>query len=1577
MRYASIFAILSAFALTALPALAASRDDAWKKVDQAVEKGLPKTAIELLEPIIAGALEDQAYAEAIKAIGRKIALEGEIQGGKPEEKVARMKAEIAKAPEPMRPAMEAILAHWYWQYFQQNRWRFMQRTMTAEAPGEDFTTWDLARILAEIDAQFTKAIAAKDVLRKTPIAEYDALLEKGTMPDRYRPTLYDFLVHEALSFYTAGEQAGARAEDAFDLAADGPIFAPVAEFIAWDLETGGDSATVKAIRLFQDLCRFHRDDADSSAFRDADLGRLVFGYNAAFGEEKAARYKAALRRLADAWADHEISSRVLLHLASVLNDEGEPAEARGIAAQGMNRFPETIGGKQCYNLIQRIDAKEVQISTERVWGRPRPTIDVQYRNVDKVYFRLVAYDWEGRLRAGRQGQWVDDKERQALLAARPNVAWSADLPPTADYRERLERIPAPEDVAPGAYFLLASHDEDFGERDNVVSFTPIWVSDLALVIRQRQGDGVLEGFVLDATSGEPVEGAEVRAWQQERNRWSPIAPVKTDANGIFRFPSANQKNYVVDARLGGQTIATADDYYVYGAARRPRPYTRTIFFTDRSLYRPGQTIDYKGICIRVDQEADAYEAMAGQAVTVVFNDANGKEIERRSHRTNDYGSLSGSFTAPRDRLMGRMSIRVQGEPRGAVAFNVEEYRRPKFQVTIDAPKEAAKLNGPVEVKGKATAYTGAAIDGAKVRYRVVREVRYPPWWGWRYWWRIPVGESQEIARGSATTAVDGSFEIAFVARPDPSVLEKDEPIFRFTIHADVTDTAGETRSADRVVNVGYTALAASLAADDWQVKGKAVEVAVRTETLDGEGQTAEGSVKIFRLKQPESVARPPLAMGRRWWFRRGGADEAPASDPSNPDSWPLGEVVEEKGFTTDAEGKADLSFALEPGAYRAMLTTQDRFGKPVTAQLPIRVLDPEARKLGIKVPDLLEAPAWEIEPGAEFTALWGSGYDRARAYVEIEHRQKILRGFWTEAGVTQAVVRQEVTEAMRGGFTLRVTFVRENRAYLHQQRIEVPWSNKDLTITWERFVSKLEPAQKETWTAIVTGPDAKRAVAEMVATLYDASLDAYLPHGWMHTFGVFRRDDSNLGSSFENQLQQLRRLQGNWPVGHKDAPLTYRSFPQDLIGRIWISRARGFGGGRGGRLFKGAPAEDAVEAASGAPVPEMARAAAAPPGALAAGGEDRKAEGEGGAAGEEPPAPAVDLSQVSARANLNETAFFFPHLVSDKDGTVRIEFTMPEALTEWKFMGFAHDSSLRSGYLEDRAVTSKDLMVQPNPPRFLREGDVLEFTVKVTNQSAARQTGTVRLTLADARTGDAMDAALGNAKTDLAFDIPSKESRSFAWRLTVPDGMGFLTYKAVGSTGRISDGEEGYLPVLSRRIPVTESLPLPIRGPQTKTFDFARLRASGKSDTLRTTSLTVQMVSNPSWYAVMALPYLMEFPHECSEQVFNRLYANALARHIAMSDPKIRRVFDQWRGTPALDSPLEKNQDLKRVMLEETPWVRQAESESQARRNVGVLFEDNRMADEIARAFRKLAEMQREDGKWPWFPGGRGNDYIT
>ncbi|MEK0449423.1 MAG: hypothetical protein RL088_1691 [Verrucomicrobiota bacterium] len=1567
----------------ASPLSAANRDELWKQVDEAAEKGLPKTAIEKLGPIAASAIADKAWPEAIKALTRRITFESEIEGRKPGEKITRLAAELETAPKEMTPVLQAILANWYWQYFQQNRWRFMRRTQTAEGPGKDFTTWDLPRLFREIDAQFSKALAAEAELRKVPVAQYDAFLEKGTVPDAWRPTLFDFIAHQALEFYASGEQAGAKAQDEFELRTDGPVFQPTDDFLKWQPE--GDSITVKAIKLHQALARAHAADADKSALLHCELERYHFANNRATGDEKETRYFEALKRFTNQWGDHELSAYARSIWAELLFDS-DPAQAHEIAKQGAAAFPKTIFGTACKNIVRRIEEKSFTVNIERVWNDPPAPITVSYRNLDRIHFRITKADWEQRMKTGAGTPWLDDKERAALLAAKPEHAWSADLPATPDFRNRTEKIAPPKDFKPGFYFLLASHDKGFGEENNVVMISEFWVSDLSIITRTTPGEANFGGFVLDARTGAPVEGASVQLWALARSeRFKPGVTVKTDTYGMFSAPANNDPGVFALVTHGGQSLATADMLQTWREKKRPDVNSQTIFFTDRSIYRPGQTIQYKGISFRADRDADNYKVLAGENVTVVFSDVNGKEIEKAQHKTNDYGSFSGSFTAPRDRLAGRMTIRSNAQPFGATTVQVEEYKRPKFKVALEPPKVPGKLDDRTSVEGKATAYTGAAIGGAKVRYRVVRQVRFPDWWGRCFWWRqMPRQEAQEIAHGTTVTKDDGGFTVEFIAKPDRSVSEKDGPTFSYTVYADVTDTTGETRSAQHAVSLGYTALKASASVDEWLPVEKPVELRLLTQTHDNNGQAAECVVKIHKLKQPEAVIRAPLSDPRfRPWID---AAKKPEPEPSNPDSWENGDIIAEPVVKTDGAGKGAVSVKLPAGPYRALIETKDRFGKKVTAQLPFNVINLDGKPLAVRIPNLVAAPDWSIEPGEEFTALWATGYPEAQAFIEIEHRGKMLQSYWTPKAGAQQIVKQKITEAMRGGFSLHVTMVRENRAYLQTRRIEVPWSNKQLSVKWEHFTSKMEPSQKETWTAVISGPDAKAAVGEMVATLYDQSLDAFLPHRWQQAFSVFRRDDSRISRQFQNRAAELNNLHGGWISAEEPVEIRFRTFP------AWVSEAgfpvpeMAFGGmlrGGGGSPMKsegramppGSPMamrgrglEIAGLAADAAPAPKatpVTATAAAP----AEAGED------GGAEPKTP--PAVDLATVTARKNLNESAFFLPHLISRADGSVAMEFTMPEALTTWRFMGFAHDRELRAGFLEDKTVTSKDIMVQPNPPRFMREGDVLEFTVKVSNQSAARQIGKVRLTFSNARTSKSADEALGNSATDQAFDIPSHESRSFSWKLKIPDGAEPLAYKAVGSTDRLSDGEEGLLPVLSRRTLVIESLPLPIRGAQTKTFDFTRLIESGKSDSLQSQSLTVQMVSNPSWYAVMALPYLMEFPHECSEQTFNRLYANALARHIANADPKIRAVFDQWKSTPALDSPLEKNQDLKSVMLEETPWVREAEAESKARRNVGILFDQNRLENETARIMRKLTDQQRPDGAWPWFPGGPASDYIT
>src|SRR5258705_963878 len=431
--------------------------------------------------------------------------------------------------------------------------------------------------------------------------------------------------------------------------------ASVTDFLKWNIGRGTNASNYeRAVALYQDLLRIHQNDSDKSAFLDVDLQRLAFGHNVAFGEEKELRYKAALKSFVDAWADHETSAMALHAWARVLQQQQDLVQARQLALRARGAFPNSAGGRLCANLISEIESKSLQITTERVWNAPWSKIEINYKNITNVHFRVIAWNWDDFLsRWHNRPENLNDDERKALLAKRPALEWSTALSATTNYLPRTHEIPAPDKLSKGFYFVVASVDPTFGDQSNQVSCADLWVSDLALVLRPRQGE--IEGFVLQANSGEALVNAEVDSWYLDNNGNRVAEPKRrTDENGFFSFP-AKQRNYLVRVRHGDDQVASQQEVSAY--RNEPPPVNeQTIFFTDRALYRPGQTIQYKGICVRVNSEADNYDLLPGRQVTVVFVDPNNKEIERQTRRCNDYGSFFGSFTAARDRLMGQMRI---------------------------------------------------------------------------------------------------------------------------------------------------------------------------------------------------------------------------------------------------------------------------------------------------------------------------------------------------------------------------------------------------------------------------------------------------------------------------------------------------------------------------------------------------------------------------------------------------------------------------------------------------------------------------------------------------------------------------------------------------------------------------------------------------------------------------------------------------------------------------------------------------------------------------------------------------------
>lgn len=1521
------------------------------------------------------AVAGSKWDEAVVALVTKI----RMQYGKGDSGEGDILRELDKAaaaaPEPIRAPLRAILANAYRAYYDNHRWELRGRT--AGASGEKLEGWDGPRLLREIDARYAAALAEVNRLSGTPIAAYAAITYGGdAASDRRRPTLYDFLAYDAFAYYTAPARGEIVPSDAISTGPDSPLLGATTEFLAWRPEGDAADPVARAAAILRQLHALHAGETEART--EVELTRWRWARVATTGDVADRRIREGLTQLA-ASAPASTAGEVYAELAGMLRERNEPNAARAAADKGRKAAaPGSPGAAMCENIVREIEAPEASLRAERVWNSPWPRLGIVHKNLSKIHLRAVRWDWKDFLGANRgRPEWLSEAEKKSVMAAAPVKTWSVDLPATPDYKLRTDRFAVPEDLPPGFYFLLASPDEDFSPNNNRVFYTDFWVSRLAVVADGAPG-GKVSGRVLDATTGEPVPGAAVSGWYLANSRdRSPVSDTVTDATGAFTLEPPKHRGLLILAKTtDGRELGSMQEFSGGYDTPAQKAHNRVTFFPDRAIYRPGQTLKFKGVVIRTEPEKNDARPITDRRVTVALDDPNGKEVARIVCLSNGYGAFDGVFETPRDRLPGTYAIHTVGSENGRGYVQVEEYKRPTFEVKLT--KSPTPDSRAATVTLSARTYTDAPVDGAKVTWRVVRRADWPRW----CWW-FPGEPETEVASGDGKLRADGTFVIDFPA-PAPSRERRGaSPVYTYSVTAQVTDVSGETRSGETAVLVGKTDRTAEVVALDEPGVFK-----VSVSTLDGTPVAGvSGTLVVKRMEEPAYVHRAPLESENEFRGQRhlrrlakyasdgvhddigvyDGDDESGIRkelvDLSDPRNWAVGATVATLPFATDNHGVTTLTAAgLKPGHYRVFVETKDAAGRPVTARENARVLPSGGDTLGLKVPFVLEADTDRLyKPGETFVAKWGTGYETGRAFVEIFRRDKPVESYWTEPGKTFREIRIPITDADVGGFSVAVSQVRENRFYRDEAVVSVPKPDKALKLSWEHFTDKLTPGAKETWTAVVRRKDGDPLRAEVVATLYDASLDAYSKLNWAGDFGLWNRYTPTHNPGFLNLEKGFRWVYGEWGS---------EMLPVELHQRGWNAELnfQNYGNAVFARTGKGGIMGGAVMEMRAAPFPKASSFSA------------DAAPAPASAPGDMPPAPKTpSLDAVSPRRNLEESAFFIPRLETGDDGKARFEFTVPESLTRWRFLAFAHDKALRTGLLEATAVTALDLMVKPNPPRFLREGDVMEIPVKLINKTDKPVSGTARLNLSDANTGKPLEAALlGDVSADRKFTIPANGSVAVFWKVTVPEGCPFVNYavKAVSESGK-SDGEAGWLPVLARRIPVTESRAAALVGPGEVRVKLDNLATSGASSTLRSTSLRVDTVARPAWYAVMALPYLMEYPHECSEQLFHRYYANALAAQIARSNPGFRETFKRWQGTAALDSPLEKNADIKGLALEETPWVREAAGENQQRRQVALLFDEARLKVESAASLRKLAERRLPDGGWGWFPGGVSSPWVT
>ncbi|MES2847823.1 MAG: alpha-2-macroglobulin family protein, partial [Bacteroidota bacterium] len=1596
-----LFVFITAISITSMAQKNNSYTAQWKKVEAFEKKGLTASALKEVINIYNLAIKDKNDAQQIKSCMYQVKYRNMREEESQEKNIFFVDTLIAKAKAPAKNILQSMQAEMMWQYLQNHRWQFYNRTELKEEKSKDISTWSLEKLHAAITKLYKASldINTEAVLKATKLEGFDAIIIKGENTRNLRPTLYDFLAFRALDYFMTDERDITKPASQFTI--NDPIaFAPAPQFAQHRFETK-DTASLHyhALDLLRDILIWHIADVKNDALLDADLIRLNFAYQHAVNEDKEKLYEAALKNIEEKFSSNEASAQAMYLRAKIYYDKGQDFEpfsktdnqyeikrAKELLEAAIKKYPKSEGGINAQNLLNSILQPALSLETEKVNVPLQPfrTL-VKYKNAQKVYFRLIKTTREEIKKIDRRDY---DKVWQGYVAMKPLKSWSVALPDPLDYQEHSTEIKV-DAVDNGVYFLLASIDENFSLDKNIIAKQLAYVSNISYIHNNEN-----DYYVLNRDNGQPLANSKVQVWESKYDYNKSVytetkaEQYTTDKNGLFKLKKTKEYRTIQLQVTNGSDELFMDennnDYYGYNSYEEPKTTTQTFLFTDRSIYRPGQTVYFKGIVITKANKTAESKVIASFKSTLQLKDANGQKINELKMVTNEYGSYHGSFKLPEGSLNGQFSL-YDSAGNGYSSFNVEEYKRPKFSVEVKKPAGTYRVNDSIKVTGIAKAYAGNNVDGAAVKYRVVRKVRYQPWWYWGYTYRgsgrkimPPYGRNEEveITNGNSVTDSKGEFIVNFKALPDESINKKDQPTFYYEVSADVTDLNGETRSGETSVAVAYQSLQLEIKLDDKIAADSLKNILVRSTNLNDIEEKANVTVTIQQLKSPGKIFR------ERYWEQPDqfvmSKDEYYGLFPydvytneNEVKNYAVGDKVFDRTDSSNKEWKVE-NRKLKAGWYKVVATAKDKYGEDVKAEKYILLTGNETTNTEAVAVNVAKQKA---EPGEKIS------YDIKTGFDKIWLIQTILK---TDSSITTNYlsITQEnsfknelpITDNERGGISLKYVFVKHNRIFTGDEHFEIPWSNKELIISYETFRDKVMPGGKEKWTLKVTGSKGEKMSAEVLTSMYDASLDLFTDHNWnriniwpdirlatsgyvgfaFHT--IFWESDVFENSQSEN-FNKLNYYSLSFSKRYDEIIQTFRNGNGDFDN---VSFKKSVGSYR----LVSAPVAAAMNNE----------------GFLATDLYDSIGNVISQKTVETEKREVPEIKEIQIRKNFNETAFFFPDLTTDAEGNVSFSVTMPEALTQWKLMTLAHTKDLKSGYTEKTLVAQKPLMVQPNAPRFMREGDKMEFSAKIVNLSDNAINGTAVLELLDAATNKPVDGLFKNISPTQNFTTSAGQSTVVKYAIEIPLNFNSaLTYRIVAKSNDFSDGEEMSLPVLTNRTLVTESMPLNLRNTTKKDFKFEKLLNSGNSKTISNHALTVEYTSNPAWYAVQALPYLMEYPYECAEQTFNRYYANTLASYVSNSIPKLKAVFEKWKttDTAALMSNLQKNEELKSALLQETPWVMDAQNEAQQKKNIALLFDMVKMSSETTKNLSMLKEMQSENGGFVWFKGGPDDRYIT
>jgi len=1522
-------------------------DQQWKKIEDNYKKGTYKSNLPIILEIQNQALKDNNAIQIIKSLKAEFSITKQTYDDTKNDENSKFFAKLqstgTKLKGDEKQLFHLLTLEFIKDYYQNNSWKINQKTnidtstsLSAEQYLEQIETWSKLDFKNYLSKNYSELEKENSALKKISMQKYKEIFDESDNLD-YFPTLSDWYNYNYIEFL--------RNQNLFtpnELKVNSTKINSI-----FDLEIGSLSGNSQLYFKHQKI-----------------------NYNCEFNNCKD-KFEQLEKLVEDESVKGDYKVLIIDNIIEILQQKQDYKLALTWINDAKEMFPKSKFLNNIKNKENQIKNPQLNLFYENETQSNKPIhIVAEGKNVQQFSLNIyeVKDDTQGFL------NHVFDSYKTPFAKVKKSLVRKDQftLPESLDFKTHktsleLKALPA------GIY--LAEYVVENSVQRNFYFI----VSDSKIIYSKKDDSNPKANILklVNNENGKPFTNENLEIIEYVRGKQIVKHSVKTDASGNFQIPNSDNKEYYKNYFIkNGNNYTLTNVYgYDYGNRNKAEDKESAKIFLDRKIYRPGQIVYFKVIATGINGETQKVKTLEKIPLNITLNDANGEELQTLKLTTNEFGSVNGSFTLPKNKLNGNFNIEVDNDDdnsdyniSGYTDFQVEEYKRPKFEVTFEPIKDEYKYGQTIELKGKAMMFSGVPLSNSTVNYEIKKQnIR------WRYFWWYPRGNDNENSiLGDVKTNEKGEFTIKIELKKDETL--EGIQIDNYAINASVTDINGETQSAN--TNVKVASVSHYITANEIgnTFSDEAVKLNVDTKNYNDQILKKPYNVKLEKLEEPKQIFRENFAsvvqdlpkLSKEEFVQKFPHDRFDKNDDVK--NWKVEKVLIERLREPQPDNsKLDLG-KIEAGTYKLQLYNIEGKDTIKTEQF-FKVWD--KKSLGQNQNPFLEVikPTQDFKRGEKAKVFIYSAIPDALVNIFIQNGkgETVTETKSFKNGVLEYETVIPKDESI-SRINLQFQLVAFNDVKTESVDLKIADSKDDLKIETVTFRDKLQPGQKEKWTIKISGADKEKINAEVLANMYDKSLDQFAVNSWswQKFYSHFSQSSYDVRSELneENYSKDFKYLsENNISLPHFnwfDGGLELEGVV--ITGMKLKRQAKSLG-------YASTPAPMATKEMMSDKDEVMQNVVPEPKKAPKI---DTKSTDKN------------DLDKIPVRQNLNETAFFYPNLLTDKDGNISFEFTSPEALTQWKVMFLAHTKDARSAILEKSVVTQKEFSITPNYPRFLREGDELNLQTKISSLVNQKLNGFAQLQILDAFTNEDITekfginqlTAVSGYNKEQSFSLAENGNTSATWKLKVPNNVSSIIIKIVAKAGNFSDGEQKAIAVLPNRMLVTDALPIFVKEGHTKTFTLENLKNSD-SKTLTNVSNTLELKTNPIWEIMFALPSLKDDTNNSADVIFNKWFADVLASEIFKANPKMKTVFDEYQSKGLLTSNLEKNQELKQLLLDETPWVLESKNETEQMQKLARLFDANTMRNSIQNDWSELVKLQNPDGGFSWYQGYPSSYYTS